>query len=51
MTDPSRDLPEPGAQPANSQSAKPRILVVDDSRIVHAAIKKAVKAEFDLVAA
>lgn len=30
---------------------KPRILVVDDSRIVHVAIKKAIKEEFDIVAA
>lgn len=30
---------------------KPKILVVDDSKIVHAAIKKAVKEEFELVQA
>lgn len=51
MTDQSRNLAEPTPQSAKSARAKPKILVVDDSRIVHAAIKKAVKAEFDLVEA
>ena len=44
------------AQPAKmtpnpARFAKPKILVVDDSRIVHAAIKKAIKEEFDVVEA
>lgn len=54
MTDQSHNLAESGEQPAAPSTgarAKPRILVVDDSRIVHAAIKKAVKAEFDVVEA
>jgi diguanylate cyclase (GGDEF)-like protein len=51
MTDQSSNLAESNTQSAKSAHAKPRILVVDDSRIVHAAIKKAVKAEFDLVEA
>jgi len=51
MTDSSSNLAETTAQTTSVRRAKPRILVVDDSRIVHAAIKKAVKAEFDLVEA
>jgi len=51
MTDSSSNLAETSTQTATSKRAKPRILVVDDSRIVHAAIKKAVKTEFDVVEA
>lgn len=52
MTDSSHNLAQTAEQAvATSSRQKPRILVVDDSRIVHAAIKKAVKAEFDVVEA
>ena len=52
MTDQSGNLAESSVQStATNTRAKPKILVVDDSRIVHAAIKKAVKAEFDLLEA
>lgn len=51
MTDQTSNLAESTSQPGKAGRAKPKILVVDDSRIVHAAIKKAVKAEFDLAQA
>jgi len=51
MTDASGNLASPSTQIAASRRPRPRILVVDDSRIVHAAIKKAIKSEFDLVEA
>lgn len=51
MTDQSRNMAETTTQSAKSTGTRPEILVVDDSRIVHAAIKKAVKAEFDLIEA
>lgn len=51
MTDSSQNLAETAKQANDSSRPKPRILVVDDSRIVHAAIKKAVKAEFEVVGA
>lgn len=47
----SKNLAESTANPNPTPRVKPKILVVDDSKIVHAAIKKAVKAEFDLVQA
>lgn len=47
----SRNLPESPENQKPAARVKPKILVVDDSKIVHAAIKKAVKAEFELVQA
>ena len=49
MTDPSSNLAESAAKPAAKPNTKPKVLVIDDSRIVHAAIKKAIKEEFDVL--
>ena len=53
MTDSSTSSAAQPAEikPSLARFAKPKILVVDDSRIVHAAIKKAIKEEFDVVEA
>ena len=49
MADTSSNLAESSAKPAATPVAKPKILVIDDSRIVHAAIKKAIKEEFEVL--
>lgn len=49
MTDSSTNLAESSTKPSASPSIKPKVLVIDDSRIVHAAIKKAIKEEFDVL--
>ncbi|WP_455202028.1 diguanylate cyclase [Kaarinaea lacus] len=49
MTDPSSNLAESAAKPTMSTAIKPKVLVIDDSRIVHAAIKKAIKEEFEVL--
>ncbi len=49
MTESSSNLAKSPAQGAVKTAPKPKILVIDDSRIVHAAIKKAVKEEFDVI--
>jgi diguanylate cyclase (GGDEF)-like protein len=52
MTDSSSNATQPAmAQTQPARSFKPKVLVVDDSRIVHAAIKKAIKDEYDTVEA
>ncbi|MEJ2179851.1 MAG: response regulator, partial [Gammaproteobacteria bacterium] len=50
MTDSSSNLAaESSAKPAALAVTKPKVLVIDDSRIVHAAIKKAIKEEFEVL--
>lgn len=49
MTDSSTNLAESSTKPSATPSIKPKVLVIDDSRIVHAAIKKAIKEEFDVL--
>ena len=50
MTDSSSNLSaESSAKPAALAVTKPKVLVIDDSRIVHAAIKKAIKEEFEVL--
>jgi two-component system cell cycle response regulator len=52
MTDSSSSATQAAMPPATSARAvKPKVLVVDDSRIVHAAIKKAIKNEFEIIEA
>lgn len=49
MTEPSSsNLAQPPAAVAKAMP-KPKVLVIDDSRIVHAAIKKAIKEEFEVL--
>ena len=49
MTEPSSsNLAQPPAAAAKALP-KPKVLVIDDSRIVHAAIKKAIKEEFEVL--
>ncbi len=49
MTEPSSsNLAQPPAAAAKAMP-KPKVLVIDDSRIVHAAIKKAIKEEFEVL--
>jgi diguanylate cyclase (GGDEF)-like protein len=50
MTEPSSsNLVKPAAAVVAKTMPKPKILIIDDSRIVHAAIKKAVKEEFEVL--
>ncbi|WP_455366227.1 GGDEF domain-containing response regulator [Kaarinaea lacus] len=50
MTEPSSsNLAKPSAATADKPVMKPKVLVIDDSRIVHAAIKKAIKEEFEVI--
>ncbi|HEY5601751.1 MAG TPA: diguanylate cyclase [Gammaproteobacteria bacterium] len=49
MKESSPNLTQPPVPAAANAAPKPKILVIDDSRIVHAAIKKAVKEEFAIV--
>ncbi|MGD8568342.1 MAG: diguanylate cyclase [Gammaproteobacteria bacterium] len=52
MTDSSSSATQAAVTPAASaHKVKPKVLVVDDSRIVHAAIKKAIKGEFEVLEA
>lgn len=52
MTDSSSSATQAATPAATSARAvKPKVLVVDDSRIVHAAIKKAIKDEFEVIEA
>lgn len=49
MTESSSNAAKPSTPAVVKSMPKPKILVIDDSRIVHAAIKKAIKEEFDVV--
>jgi PleD family two-component response regulator len=49
MTESSPNPVKSPAQGAAKTAPKPKILVIDDSRIVHAAIKKAIREEFDVI--
>ncbi|KPJ95593.1 MAG: hypothetical protein AMJ55_03500 [Gammaproteobacteria bacterium SG8_15] len=49
MTEPSSSNLEQSPVAAAQAMPKPKVLVIDDSRIVHAAIKKAIKEEFEVV--
>jgi len=49
MTDSTSNAAKPSEKVAINSAPKPKILIIDDSRIVHAAIKKAIKEEFEIL--
>lgn len=49
MTESTSNAAKPSEKVAMKSAPKPKILIIDDSRIVHAAIKKAIKEEFEIL--